>query len=85
MRAPASRSDSGSAAASRLAAVSVRRWLLVVLAFMLWGVGMYVLIGGSYALGGGLIVMGGLCLVIAASGGWSEFVEGVSNWLYFWR
>lgn len=65
--------------------MSVWRWLLVVVAFVLWGVGMYVLIGGSYVLGGALIVMGGLCLVIAASGGWSDFLDGVLNWLYFWR
>ncbi len=43
------------------------------------------LVGGSYALGGGLMVVGGLCLVIAASGGWTDFFEGLGNWLYFWR
>jgi hypothetical protein len=31
------------------------------------------------------ILAGGLLLVIAASGGWGEFVEGLTNWLYFWR
>ena len=58
---------------------------LVVVGLVGWGVGLYLLAGGSWMLGGGLMLAGGLCVVIAASGGWFEFWEGVSNWLYFWR
>lgn len=65
--------------------MSLRRWLLVVVALVLWGVGMYLLFGGSYVLGGITLLTGGLFLVIAASGGFSDFVEGTANWLYFWR
>jgi hypothetical protein len=41
--------------------------------------------GGSWMLGGGLMLAGGLCVVIAASRGWSEFWEGVGNWIFFLR
>ncbi len=68
-----------------LAKVSVFRWLLVGLGFFVWVTGLYLLSSGSYPLGGGLVIAGGLCLVIAASGGWPQFVEGVTNWLFFWR
>lgn len=61
------------------------RWLLVLVGLASWGAGLYVLAGGGYMLGGGLIIVGGLLAVIAASGGWSDFLEGLANWLHFWR
>jgi len=65
--------------------VSIARRLLVVTGFVIWGIAAYVLVRGNYVLSGGLIVLGALCLVIAASGGWTEFFEGLTNWLYFGR
>lgn len=65
--------------------MTLLRWLLVIVALALWGAGMYVLITSSYLLGGALILAGGLCLVLAATRGWSDLVEGATNWLYFWR
>jgi len=61
------------------------RHLLAVVALLLWAVGMYFLVTGSPVLGVALILVGGLCLVIAASRGWTEFFEGVGNALFFWR
>ncbi|MDP8908748.1 MAG: hypothetical protein M3N47_06445 [Chloroflexota bacterium] len=63
--------------------VSITRRLLVVLGVALWGIGAYLIVIASYYLAGGVIVLGALCLVIAASGGWAEFFEGLGNWLYF--
>lgn len=65
--------------------MSSGRWIIALLGLVVWASGLYVLVGGSYAAGGALIVAGGLLLVIAASGGWSEFWVGLTNWLYFWR
>jgi len=65
--------------------MSMRQWRLVALGFPVWGVGLYLLADGSWVLGGALMLLGGLFLVIAASGGWVEFWQGLSNWLYFWR
>ena len=65
--------------------MSMRRWRLVALGFPVWGVGLYLLADGSWVLGGALMLLGGLFLVTAASGGWGEFWQGLSNWLYFWR
>jgi hypothetical protein len=61
------------------------RWFLVALGTAIWAVGLYLLVDGSYGLGGGLMIGGGLCLVIAASGGWTQFLEGLGNWLLFWQ
>jgi hypothetical protein len=61
------------------------RWLLVGLGFIAWATGLYVLADGNYPLGGGLVIVGGLGFVVAASGGWTEFFQGVANWLFFWR
>ena len=65
--------------------MSLWRRLLVVVAFGLWGVGMYVLVMGSHLVGGVLLLAGGMCLVLAATHGWSDPVGGASDWLYFWR
>ncbi len=65
--------------------MSIARRLLVVTGFVVWGTAAYVLVKGNYVLGGGLIVLGALTLVIAASGGWTEFCEGLTNWLFFGR
>ncbi len=65
--------------------MSIARRLLVVTGLVLWAMAVYVLVVGNYLLGGGLIVLGALCHVIAASGGWAEFFEGLTNWLYFGR
>ena len=65
--------------------MSITRRLLVVLGLALWCVAGYLMVIGSHYVGGGLIVLGALCLVIAASGGWAEFFEGMTNWLYFGR
>jgi hypothetical protein len=58
---------------------------LAVVGLVVWSVGLYLLAGGSWMLGGGVMLAGGLCVVIAASRGWSEFWEGVGNWIYFCR
>ena len=65
--------------------MTVARWLLVVVGVVIWGSGLYLLADGAWELGGGLMLLGGMCIVIAASGGWSPFWEGVGNWVYFWR
>lgn len=65
--------------------MSIARRLLVVVGVALWGIAAYLIVIGSYYLAGGIIVLGALCLVIAASGGWAEFFEGLTNWLYFGR
>ena len=65
--------------------MSLRRWLLVLVGILVWAGGVWVLVRGSYVGGGALILTGGLLLVVAAGGGWGAFVEGLSNWLYFWR
>ncbi len=65
--------------------MSMRQWLLVALGFPVWAVGLFLLADGSWVLGGALMLLGGLCLVIATSGGWGEFWQGLSNWLYVWR
>jgi hypothetical protein len=65
--------------------MSALRWLLLALGLSVWALGLYLFIGGAYALGGCLVVGGGLCFVTAATGGWAQLVEGVTNWLYFWR
>ncbi len=65
--------------------MSARRWLLAVVGLGLWAFGLYLLVGGNYIVGGGSMITGGLCIVVAASGGWTEFWDGLSNWLYFWR
>jgi hypothetical protein len=59
--------------------------MLVVVAVLVWAAGLYLLVDGRYVLGGALIVAGGLGFVVAATRGWGELAEGVSNWLYFWR
>ena len=61
------------------------QWLLVVVGLAIWGAGVWFVVGGAWALGGGLMILGGLCLVVAASGGWTDFFEALTNWLYFWR
>lgn len=65
--------------------MSPKRWLLALLGVAIWAVGLWLFVDGAYVGGGLLILLGGLVLVIAASGGWSEVVEGLTNWLYFWR
>lgn len=65
--------------------MSVVRWLLAAFGLAVWAVGLWLFVGGSYVGGGLLILTGGLCLVIAASGGWTDFLEGLANWLFFWR
>ncbi len=65
--------------------VSIARPVLVVIGVALWCIAVYLIVIGSYYLAGGFIVLGALCLVIAASGGWAEFFEGLTNWLYFGR
>lgn len=61
------------------------RLLLVSVGVAVWGIGLWLFLGGSYVGGGALILAGGLILVIAASGGWTEFLGGLSNWILFWR
>ncbi len=65
--------------------MSPARLLLGLLGLGVWGVGLWLFVAGSYVGGGLLILAGGLVIVIAASGGWGEFTEGLANWLYFWR
>lgn len=65
--------------------VSIARRVLVVIGLALWCVAVYLTVIGSYYLAGGLIVLGALCLVIAARGGWTEFFDGLTTWLYFGR
>ena len=65
--------------------MSIAGRLLVVVGVALWCIAAYLIAIGSYYVGGGVIILGALCLVIAASGGWTEFFEGVSNWLFFGR
>jgi hypothetical protein len=65
--------------------MSVRRWLLVLVGVGIWAFGIATFVGVSYVGGGVLVLAGGLCLVVAAAGGWSEFFEGLTNWLLFWR
>lgn len=65
--------------------MSIARRLLVVVGVALWCAAGYLIAIGSYYIGGGFIVLGALCLVIASSGGWAEFFEGLTNWLYFGR
>jgi hypothetical protein len=59
--------------------MSPKRWLLALLGVAIWAVGLWLFVDGAYVGGGLLILLGGLVLVIAASGGWSEFVEGLTN------
>ncbi len=63
----------------------MRRVVLIAVAMVLWAAGLWLLIGGSWAGGGALIVVAGVVLVMAASGEWDHLLEGVSNWLFFWR
>jgi hypothetical protein len=65
--------------------MSAGRWLVGGLGLLVWILGLYVFVDGSYVAGGALILLGGGCIVAAASGGWSEFLEGLGNWLFFWR
>lgn len=65
--------------------MSIAQRLLVAAGVAVWGAGLYVLANGTYGLGGGLMILVGLCFVIAASGGWVDFFDGLTNWLYFWR
>ena len=65
--------------------MSAKRWLMLLLSVAVWAVGLWLFVGGAYVAGGLLMLLGGLVLVVAASGGWTEFVEGLANWLYFWR
>lgn len=65
--------------------MSLARRVLVVIGLALWCIAVYLIVIGSYYLAGGFIVLGALCLVIAARGGWAEFFEGLTNWLYFGR
>jgi hypothetical protein len=65
--------------------VPLGRWSLALFGLAVWAVGLWLFVGSSYVGGGLLILAGGLCLVIAASGGWDEFPEGLTNWLFFWR
>lgn len=65
--------------------MSIARRVLVVIGLGLWFIAVYLIVIGSYYLAGGFIVLGALCLLIAASGGWAEFFEGLTNWLYFGR
>lgn len=65
--------------------MSIARRVLVVIGLVLWCIAGYLFITGSLFLAGGFVVLGALCLVIAASGGWAEFFDGLTNWLYFGR
>jgi hypothetical protein len=65
--------------------VSITRRLLVVVGLALWCIAAHLIAIGSYYVGGGVIILGALCLVVAASGGWAEFFEGLTNWLFFGR
>ena len=65
--------------------MSWKRWVLATFGLGTWGAGLWISLESSYVAGGLLILVGGLCFVIAASGGWSQFVEGFTNWLFFWR
>ena len=59
--------------------MSIARRVLVVIGLGLWCIAVYLIVIGSYFLAGAFIVLGALCLVIAASGGWAEFFEGLTN------
>lgn len=65
--------------------MSVRRSLLVWSAFLSLDIDLYLLVEGRYELGGGLMIVGGFCVMIAARSGWTEFWEGLSNWLLLRR
>jgi hypothetical protein len=67
------------------ASVLAVRLVLAGLGLIVWGLGLYVLVGGSYVAGGALVLAGGFVIVVAASAGRTEFLEGLANWLYFWR
>ncbi len=58
------------------------RHLLFALALPLWAYGLVRFIGGEEILGGSLMLIGGLLVVVAASGGWGQFFEGLTNWLW---
>jgi hypothetical protein len=63
--------------------------LLVVVGLAIWGAGLWIFaldgLGGSYVGGGALILLGGLLLVVAARGGGDSFIDGLVNFVYFWR
>ncbi len=61
------------------------RWGFASVGLVLWGLGLWRFAAGGYVAGGLLMLVGGACVMVAASGGWTEFVEGVANWLAFWR
>ena len=65
--------------------MSPGRVLGVFLGVAVWAVGLWLFITSSYVGGGLLVLAGGLCLVMAVGGGWSDFFEGLANWLFFWR
>ena len=53
---------------------------LVGLGVWAWGLRMFV--EGDEVVGGVVILGGGALIVIALQGGWSQWWEGLSNWLY---
>lgn len=58
------------------------RYLLVALTIPLWAYGLMRFIEGDVVLGGILMLVAGLVFTVAASGGWDNFIEGLSNFLW---
>jgi hypothetical protein len=46
----------------------------------IWAVGVFVFVTGEQILGAVLVLLGGLGLIIAARGGWNDFIQALARW-----
>ena len=56
-----------------------------LLALPVWLLGLSLFVDGEQIAGGVLILAAGLWLVVVASKGFGHFIQGLADWLAFWR